>query len=260
MPAQLSPSGAHRAPPAPLSARRVRRGEAAEEKSKVCEQYREARGAPEPSARGPPPPPPPPPTLASRGSARRGRAARAHGGRRLAAAPPSPRRPRPGPQPRGDLVPAGADERKGKGGKRRAVTGPAPGRAPRPAPPLLCMRKRSSGPPAPAAAPRPRAARPPVRPSRRSFALCAGLRLGLAPPPRLRPVSRGAPGLVPRSPRTPGLLGVRSPAGGGGGLVRGRGWGRVAPGFYGGSRAEGAFKARWDLRFMASAIKWPLRL
>ncbi|XP_047618584.1 translation initiation factor IF-2-like [Phacochoerus africanus] len=159
-------------PPAPLSARGLRRGGAAEERSKVCEQYREASGAPEPSARGPA-------RAATQGRRRklwplvgaRGGATR-DGGRRGRTGARGSQRLRP---PRAGLCRAkpAAVPRSGprlrrlakrQRGKKPSGDRPRP-RAARPAPPLLCMRKRSAGLPTPAVRRRPPAPRPCPPPS-----------------------------------------------------------------------------------------------
>lgn len=90
----------------------------------------------------------------------------AHRGRRLAAAPPSPRRPRPGSaRSRSESGPGLSNLTNRQSGKKPSADRPRP-RAARPAPPLLCMRKRSARPPDLAAAPAPGPASPPSRTSR----------------------------------------------------------------------------------------------
>ena len=152
--------------------------------------------------------PPPPQTLASRGSARRGRAARAHRSRRLAAAPPSPRRPRPGSaRSRSESGPGLSSLANMQSGKKQSADRPRP-RAARPAPPLLCMRKRSARPPDLATAPASGPASPPSRASRPLL-----LRL-LRQPPTWPPVASppalpfsGRPRPRPPQPKGAGVTG-----------------------------------------------------
>lgn len=249
MPAQPGP-----APPAP-GGPGLRRDGAAEPGSEVGEQYREARGPREPSARaaglGRQ-------TLASSGGARGARPERAAGGggarwpgQRAGLLSPDPRRPRPGPARscRELCVPGRGDARKGEGGE---PGGDRPRPRARPAPAALHEKAgrplagsgaprgaaRSRPPPGPdsplaprpvlPAAPAPAPRRPPAWLPLRLPPACApfpGGPLGLVPAPC---VSRGRRPISRRTPRAPRSREAGRRAGGGAG-ARGGGLGASSP-------------------------------